>query len=178
RRAPMSPARSSRSMAATALPPFDEISLARFLVEASGARNVGVSEPQLLPGGAIQENWGFTARFIGGQNPGEQQFVLRTDAPTGIPSSLGRIEEFAVLRAAFAAGVSVPEPLWACPDPSILGKPFFVMRRVAGTAEGRQITADPALEPDLPSVAARLGEELARIQTIRPPHPGLGFLAS
>jgi len=30
----------------------------------------------------------------------------------------------------------------------------------------------------LPSVAARLGEELARIQTIRPPHPDLGFLPS
>src|SRR5439155_8953121 len=157
--APMSPARSLRSMAATALPPFDEISLARFLVEASGARNVGVSEPQLLPGGAIQENWGFTARFIGGQNPGEQQFVLRTDAPTGIPLSLGRIEEFAVLRAAFAAEVKVPEPLFACADPAVLGKPFFVMRRVAGTASGREITTDPALEPLLPQLAYRLGRE-------------------
>ena len=55
------------------------------------------------------------------------------------PSSLGRIEEFAVLKAAFAAGVTVPEPLWACADPEVIGKPFFVMRRVAGTAQG---TAD------------------------------------
>src|SRR5205823_9892402 len=114
----------------------------------------------------------------GGPLAGEHELVLRTDAPTGVPSSLGRIEEFAVLKAAFAAGVSVPEPLWASSDPSILGKAFFVMRRVAGTALGRQITTDPELEPDLPSVAARLGDELARIQTIRPPHPGLGFLPS
>src|SRR5712691_9428186 len=160
-------------MAATALPPFDEISLARFLVEASGAKNVGVSEPRLLPGGAIQENWGFTARFIGGQLPDEQQLVLRTDAATGITSSLTRIEEFAVLKAVFGAGVSVPEPLWACPDPGVLGTPFFVMRRVAGTAQGRQITADPAIEADLPAVAARLARELARIQRVRPPHPDL-----
>src|SRR5947208_12869482 len=125
-------------MAATALPPFDEISLARFLVEASGAKNVGVTEPHLLPGGAIQENWGFTARFIGGQNPGEQQLVLRTDAATGIPSSLGRIEEFTLLKAAFAAGVKVPEPLWACADPSVIGKAFFGMRRVAGAGQRRQ----------------------------------------
>ena len=79
-------------------------------------------------------------------------------------------------RAAFAAGVTVAEPLWACADPEVIGKPFFVMRRVAGTAQGRQITADPALEPHLPAVAARLGEELARIQTIRPPRPDLAFL--
>src|SRR5712692_11844238 len=126
-------------MAATALPLFDRVLLARFLAEASGARNVGVTEPRLLPGGAIQENWEFTARFIGGQLPGEQHLVLRTDASTGIPSSLGRIEEFAVLKAVFAAGVRVPKPLWACPDPGVFGKAFFVMRRVAGSAQGRQI---------------------------------------
>ena len=37
---------------------------------------------------------------------------------------------------AFAAGVQVPEPLFACADPAVFGKPFFVMRRVAGTASG------------------------------------------
>lgn len=165
-------------MAATALPPFERIELARFLVEASGTRNVGTTEPELLAGGAIQENWGFEAEFIGGPFAGRQLLVLRADASTGIASSLGRIEEFAVSQAAFAAGVTVPEPLWACADPEIIGKPFFVMRRVAGTAKGRQITADPALEPVLPEIAARLGEELARIQTIRPPRPDLAFLPS
>ncbi len=165
-------------MAATALPLFDRVLLARFLAEASGARNVGVTEPRLLPGGAIRENWKFNARFIGGQLPGEQHLVLRTDASTGIPSSLGRIEEFAVLKAVFAARVSVPAPLWACPDPSVFGKAFFVMRRVAGSAQGRQITCDPTLEPMLPAVAARLAQELARIQTIRPLRRELGFLPS
>ena len=40
-----------------------------------------------------------------------QRLVLRCDAVTGVPSSLGRIEEFRVLKAVFAAGVTVPEPL-------------------------------------------------------------------
>ena len=31
----------------------------------------------------------------------------------------------------------MPEPLWACADPEVIGKPFFVMRRVDGTAQGR-----------------------------------------
>jgi aminoglycoside phosphotransferase (APT) family kinase protein len=167
-------------MAATALPRSDRSAdlapLARFLAAASGAGGVELAGPELLPGGAIQENWGLDAEFSGGAFAGAQRLVLRTDAPTGIPSSLGRIEEFAVLRAVFAAGVGVPEPLWACADPSVLGKPFFVMRRIDGTAQGRQITSDPALEPVLPEIAARLARELARVQTIRPPRPDLAFL--
>jgi len=163
-------------MAATALPRFDLPALGRFLAEASGASHVEIDGLELLAGGAIQENWGLDARFSGGLLAGAQPLVLRTDAATGIPSSLSRVEEFAVLQAAFAAGVTVPEPLWACADPGIIGKPFFVMRRLAGTAQGRQITGEPALEAALPAIAERLGRELARLQTIRPPRPDLAFL--
>jgi aminoglycoside phosphotransferase (APT) family kinase protein len=163
-------------MAATALPPFDLAPLSRFLAEASGAERVEITAFDLLSGGAIQENWGIEAAIAGGSLAGRQLLVLRTDAATGIPSSRSRVEEFAVLRAVHTAGVTVPEPLFACAEPGITGKPFFVMRRVAGTAQGRQITTDPALEPALPRIAARLGEELARIQAIRPPRLDLAFL--
>ena len=108
----MSPGRLSLWMAATALPRFDPERLARFLSQASGARFVKVSAPELLAGGAIQQNWGFEAEFIGGAYAGKHALVLRTDAATGIASSLGRIEEFAVQRAASATGVTVAEPLW------------------------------------------------------------------
>jgi aminoglycoside phosphotransferase (APT) family kinase protein len=160
------------------LPPFERTALARFLVAASGASGVEIAGLVLLSGGAIQENWGLDVEFAGGRLAGKQRLVLRTDAATGIASSLGRIEEFAALQAVFGAGVTVPEPLWACAEPSVMGKPFFVMRRVDGSAQGRLITSDPALEAALPGIAARLGRELARIQTIRPPGPGLAFLPS
>ncbi|HTV87777.1 MAG TPA: phosphotransferase family protein [Stellaceae bacterium] len=163
-------------MAATPLPPFDRGALGGFLAAHSGADQVQISEPALLAGGAIKENWGFTADFIGGRLAGEQDLVLRTDAPTGIAASLSRIEEFAVLRAACAVGVSVPQPLFTCADATIIGKPFFVMRRLRGTAQGRLITTDPALEPALPGIAYRLGKQLARLQQIRPPRPDLAFL--
>src|SRR5438105_4425460 len=156
-------------MAVTALPPFDVTALSRFLAGASGAEKVEVTACELLAGGAIQENWGLDVFFSDGRLAGPQRLVLRTNAASGIPSSLARLDEFAVLQAAFAAGVTVPEPLFACADPGVIGKPFFVMRRLAGTAQGRQITTDPALEPVLPQIAYRLGEELARLQTIRPP---------
>jgi aminoglycoside phosphotransferase (APT) family kinase protein len=169
-------------MAATALPRSEaglgdrQLAVAEFLKTASGAAAAEITRLQLLSGGAIQENWAIDAEFDGGSLAGPQRLVLRCDAATGVPSSLDRIEEFAVLRAAFAAGVTVPEPLLACADKAAIGKPFFVMRRVAGSALGRPITLDPALEPARPAIAERLGRELARIQTVRPPRADLAFL--
>jgi aminoglycoside phosphotransferase (APT) family kinase protein len=150
--------------------------IAGFLAAASGADQVEIAALAPLSGGAIQENWALDVRFDGGSLAGEQQLVLRVAGATGVPSSLGRIEEFKVLQAAFAAGVTVPEPLYACPDVGVLGKPFFVMRRAPGTAAAHRITRDATLEPVLPTIAERLGRELARIHTIRPPRPDLDFL--
>ena len=118
-----------------------QFALAEFLKAETGAAAVDITRVELLGGGAIQENWGVDASFEGGSLAGTQRLVLRTDASTGVPSSLGRVEEFHVLRAAFAAGVTVPRPLFACADKTVLGKPCFVMRRVAGSAAGRPITS-------------------------------------
>lgn len=150
--------------------------MARFLAAASGAGAVEITDLAPLRGGAIQENWSVCAHFSGGLLAGAQQLVLRTAAPTGVPESLDRLQEFAVLEAAFAAGVTVPQPLFASDDPTIFGKPFFVMRRIKGTAAAHRITRDPTLDPVLPAIAERLGRELARIHSIRPPRPDLAFL--
>ena len=149
--------------------------IARFLAEESSADAVDILALTLLDGGAIQENWALDTHFDGGALAGNRRLVLRADASTGVPSSLGRTEEFAVLKAVFAAGVTVPEPLFVCADPGILGKPFFVMRWAAGTAAGHRITRDAALDPAMPAIAERLGQELARIHTIGP-RPELAFL--
>ena len=150
--------------------------LARFLAVASGARACEITALAPLAGGAIQENWGLDAHFASGTLDGAQRLVLRAAGETGVPSSLDRLQEFAVLKAAFAAGVTVPEPLFACPDPSVFGKPFFIMRRAEGTAAAHRITRDPMLDPVLPAIAAQLGVELARIHTIRPPRSDFDFL--
>ncbi|HEY3911647.1 MAG TPA: phosphotransferase family protein [Stellaceae bacterium] len=150
--------------------------LARFLAEASGAEACEITSLAPLSGGSIQENWALDANFSGGRLAGEQRLVLRAAAATGVPSSLDRRQEFAVLRAAFAAGVTVPEPLFACGDTAVFGKPFLVMRRAPGTAAAHRITRDLALDPALPMIAEGLGRELARIHAIRPPRPDLAFL--
>jgi aminoglycoside phosphotransferase (APT) family kinase protein len=150
--------------------------LAQFLAAVSGARACEITALAPLSGGSIQENWGLDARFADGALNGDQRLVLRAAADTGVPSSLDRLQEFAVLKAAFAAGVTVPEPLFACADASVFGKPFFVMRRAPGSAAAHRITRDSALDPALHGIAGRLGRELALIHAIRPPRADLGFL--
>src|SRR6201986_4078044 len=125
--------RSERRVAGTAADDR-RLALARFLAAASGADAVEITGFTTLRGGAIQENWAVDARFSRGAFAGEQRLVLRTAAPTGVAASLGRLEEFAVRRGVSAAGVTVREPLGGRGDPEIMGKPFFTMRGVEGTA--------------------------------------------
>ncbi len=146
--------------------------LAAFIAAASGARDVRIERCERLGGGAIQENYALDACIDGRA----EALVLRKDAPSRIAGSRTRGEEFALLRAAFDAGVRVPEPLWLGDDPALAGGPFFIMRRCAGTAIGRRVVRDATLGGDRATLAARLAEQLARIHTIRPPRADLAFL--
>ncbi len=150
--------------------------LEAFLAGAAEAESVAIADAKPLTGGAIQENWLIDADFRGGPLTGRQELVLRTDAPSAVAVSLSRAQEFSLLQAARAAGVTVPEPLWLCDDPSVLGRPFYLMRRVAGTAVGSRLVRDGGPGGDKAALAERLGEELARIHGITPPRDDLGFL--
>jgi aminoglycoside phosphotransferase (APT) family kinase protein len=150
--------------------------LERFIARAAAATRVTIDEAVLLPGGAIQQNWRLQAHVEGGPHAGDACWVLRTDAPSAVAASHGRAQEFALLSAAAGAGVTVPQPLWLCQDPAVIGRPFFVMRCVEGTAAGHVLTRDGAVA-DRAQLAQRLGHELARIHSIRPPHPDLAFLS-
>lgn len=132
---------------------------------------------RLLPGGAVQENWLVVARFTGGAFAGRQDLVLRTDAPTGLGIGLDRAAEFAVQRAAFAAGIATPEPLFCAADPGIIGRPFFVMRFLPGEATGRRIVSG-ALGGPREALVARLAQELARIHRLMPPRADLSCLGA
>ncbi|MEG4643678.1 phosphotransferase family protein [Paracoccus sp. APAP_BH8] len=154
----------------------DRQALERWLADALGARSVTVTARSKLSGGAIQENWSLDAECDGGSHPGAQQWVLRTDAPSSISTSHGRAQEFAILEVAYQAGVSAPQPVVLCTDERVIGRPFYLMARGRGTAHARRITRDSALADFGPALAARLGEELARLHQVRPPVTGLDFL--
>jgi len=146
--------------------------LADFIARASGQKVTSL-EASPLSGGAIQENWLVAANLDGRR----QEMVLRTDAPSRVAVSHGRAEEFAILEAAFRAGVAAPEPLWLCRDTGVLGQVFYLMRRAGGVAPGYRVVKDKSLGGDRVKLAERLGSELARIHTIKPGAPGLDFLA-
>lgn len=133
-----------------------------------------LSPPRRLSGGAIQENWALDVSVREGPSAGEHALVLRADAPSAIAASMSRGEEFAVLQAAHLAGVTVPEPIALCEDATLLGRPFYLMRRVSGSAAGHRLVRDAGIDGE--ALAARLGVELARLHALRPPFPGLDFL--
>lgn len=150
--------------------------LEAFLAEAAGARRARIRDSAPLHGGAIQENWRLDLELEGGPRAGEHELVLRSDSASAIAVSLTRAQEFHVLCAAFAAGVTVPEPLWLCEDPDVIGRPFYVMRRIEGEAIASRIVRNPELGGDRTRLAERLGRELARIHSITPPRSDLDFL--
>ncbi len=151
---------------------MDEARRARltgWLRAASGDPALAIEGMTLLSGGAIQQNWALDVS-------GGRSWVLRTDNAATLAVSHGRAEEFALLRAAFAAGVAVPEPLFLCEDAAVTGAPFFVMRRVTGTAVAHRVVRSETLGGGREACVRALGRELARIHSITPPRGDLAFL--
>lgn len=148
-----------------------------FVAGASKADDVTVvTAPSVLSGGAIQENWGVTLEISGGPEAGRHDVVVRMDAPSAVAASHSRMREFELLRVVFEAGVVVPEPLWPCDDDRVLGRPFFVMRRVAGIAAGHRLVRIERTPEQASALTAQLGEQLARLHAIRPGAGKLDFL--
>jgi aminoglycoside phosphotransferase (APT) family kinase protein len=145
--------------------------LAAWLAQTLGAP-VAITAVERLKGGAIQENWLVDADVDGAP----RGLVIRKDAPAAIAASHDRAAEFALLRTAHAAGVTVPEPLAFCADSAVLGGPFAVMARVAGVGFGPRIVKDQALGGDRRALARAIGREMALIHAIRPPQADLAFL--
>lgn len=147
--------------------------LEAWLARDAGARRVSVTEDGRLSGGAISLNLGVTLEIEGGRLDGRHAAVLRTGSASGVSASLGKAEEAAVLKLAFATGATVPEPLFVGADPALLGAPFYIMRRARGIAAGHRVvkTGEPRRE-----LARELGRQLGRIHRVKPGAPGLEFL--
>lgn len=164
---------------ATVVPPMVDQALpaiAGFLNSHFGAQHTRIIQANRLSGGAIQENWLLQVEHQGGSRPGQQRWVLRTDAPSSVAVSMTRAQEFTVLRCAFEAGARVPEPLVLCSDQHVLGREFFIMQALEGSAFGPKLTRDAINEEQRPALCRELGASLASLHRITPPHPQLDFL--
>jgi aminoglycoside phosphotransferase (APT) family kinase protein len=151
---------------------MDEARLRGWLAAAAGDPGLTIAGMSRLSGGAIQQNIALDVVLRGAP----VRWVLRTDSDAVLAVSRTRAEEFALLRAAHAAGVTVAEPLFLCEDASVTGRPFFVMARVGGIAAGHRVVKDATLGGGREALVAAIGRELSRIHRIRPPRADLAFL--
>ena len=128
-------------------------------------REVDVSEPVLLAGGASKEAWAVDAG-------GERLIVRRAAATVMHHHTLTLAHEYAVIEAAYEAGVMAPKPYGYLPD--LAGREAFAMARLEGETIGRRIVRKDELAVARERLPVQLAEELAKIHAI--PAERLPFL--
>ncbi len=147
--------------------------IGQFLRDACAATAVRVESLTLLSGGAIQQNWELAVDISGGAHQGKQLWVLRTDAPATVASSLPREREFEIIRFAHDRGLLAPEPLFLTNDTTIIGTPFFIMQKLPGIAAGHKVVR---LDLNRRALAHEFAQAAAHIHAIKPPLAELPFL--
>jgi aminoglycoside phosphotransferase (APT) family kinase protein len=120
-------------------------------------REVEISEPVLLAGGASKEAWAVDA-------DGERLLVRRAAVGVIHRHTLSLVDELAVLEAAYEAGVKVPRPYGYVAD--LAGREAFVMERLEGETIGRRVVQRPELEAARAALPLQLAEELAKVHAI------------
>jgi len=138
--------------------------LEAWLAGALGAAEARVVGETTLSGGAIQENRAIEVEADGARH----SLVLRRDASATIGASRSRADEYAILSAAWRAGVSVPRPVAFCTDTGVIGAPFALLERVEGVGYGPRVVRDTRLGGDRDALVGALGQQLARIHAIAP----------
>jgi aminoglycoside phosphotransferase (APT) family kinase protein len=116
---------------------------------------------------------------------GTDEYVLRRP-PLGhvlaTAHDMGR--EYRVISALVDTAVPVPQPLLICTDESVLGAPFYLMRRVAGTVYRHRAQTDELTGVAKHQLAFDMIDTLAALHAVDPEKVGLaefghpvGFLA-
>ena len=122
-------------------------------------REVEISEPVLLAGGASKEAWSVDA-------DGERLLVRRAAATVMHHHTLTLAQEYAAIEAAYDAGVKVPKPYGYVAD--LAGREAFAMERLEGDTIGRRLVRKDELAAARARLPVQLAEELAKIHAIPP----------
>jgi aminoglycoside phosphotransferase (APT) family kinase protein len=128
-------------------------------------REVEISEPFLLAGGASKEAWSVDA-------DGERLLVRRAAVGVIHRHTLSLLDEYSVLGAAYEAGVKVPRPYGYIP--ALDEREAFVMERLEGETIGRRIVRRAELARARARLPVEMAEEIAKIHAI--PASRLPFL--
>jgi aminoglycoside phosphotransferase (APT) family kinase protein len=123
--------------------------------------NARITKLHLLAGGASKEAW---LLDIEQDNQTLELIMRRAGGGAMNLEQLTLEQEFKVLEAAFAAGVTVPKPILYLPD--ILGREAFISERVRGEAVGRRVVNRPEFAAARAELPKRMAEELSKIHTV------------
>lgn len=129
-----------------------------------------IAEFRQLSGGACQDN--YLLHLKAGAL--DEKLVLRTDKGGSLLGSLTRPQEYQVIEKAVAAGVLTPSVKWLSEDTSIFGHPFYLMQKIEGTANPRDILKNKKI--DFKKLAADVATNLGKIHSIRYASAVLPFL--
>ena len=130
-------------------------------VSAAAGLPVTLTAARRLAGGASMESWAIDLRV----GDAAEALVLRRDMGANMSASaLDRATEFALLRAACAAGVRAPRPRYLSAPGA--ARAWFLMDRLPGESVGRKVVRAPDLAAAREGLARQLGEALAVVHRV------------
>jgi aminoglycoside phosphotransferase (APT) family kinase protein len=132
---------------------------------------VDIRDLKLLTGGANRQTWSFDAVIEGGET---LPLVLRMDARGGL-GGMARDTEYALIKAAYEAGVPAPNALMLGDDS--LGVSGFIMERVEGETIARRLLRDDEYATAREVMTAQLGAAAAAVHRIDPDTEALSVLS-
>jgi aminoglycoside phosphotransferase (APT) family kinase protein len=143
---------------------FDQAALERYLRDAV-AHLTGPLELRRVTGGQSNPTFFLTV--------GNERLVLRKQPPGKLlPSAHAIDREFRVMSALGPTPARVPEMVHYCQDASVIGTPFYLMRRVEGRVFHDCSLAD-APRADRRAMYRSLAENLAALHNVDPKEVGL-----
>jgi aminoglycoside phosphotransferase (APT) family kinase protein len=148
--------------------------LAPLVASASGAATARLTDVRTMTGGAAREAWSMDAslEWPDGRRAHRPLVALFFRVGSGL-RAFSAAAEFRLLEAARAAGVPVATPLFAG---EVLGRPFYVMERVAGETIGRRLVREDRFAKARERLTSELAAALAAIHRVSLDRPGLEFL--
>jgi aminoglycoside phosphotransferase (APT) family kinase protein len=131
------------------------------------ANEIAVSGIARIAGGASRETWSFDATWSEEGQRVERGFIIRRDPPASLLSGNNDLE-FELYTQLAGSGVPVPPVYWIERDGKALERPFFVMGRLPGASDARQLVTSPEFAEARPAITRQKAEILARIHAFDP----------